>query len=106
MSIKTKRDLAGLREAGRIVRLALQRMKEGIRAGVTTAEIDKIGARVIEENGARSAPMLVYDFPAACCISLNEEIVHGVPSTRRTIREGDVVKLDVTVEKNGYMADA
>jgi methionyl aminopeptidase len=80
-------------------------MRPAVRAGVTTRELNDVGAVVMRAMGARSAPMIVYDFPAETCISVNDEIVHGIPSTRRLV-EGDLVKLDVTVEKHGYMADA
>lgn len=105
MSIENQRDLDGLRAAGRIVRAALAAMEARVRAGVTTAELNEVGAAVLERHGARSAPMMVYGFPAAICISVNEEVVHGIPS-QRVIRAGDLVKLDVTAEKDGYMADA
>src|SRR5258707_8752619 len=74
-------------------------MKAEVRAGVTTRYLDEIGARVMQENGARSAPSMVYKFPGASCISLNDEAVHGIPGERK-LEEGDLVKLD------GYMADA
>ncbi len=106
MSIKSYKELLALREVGRIVRLALEAMAASVRAGVTTAELAKIGGKVMRENGARSAPRLVYGFPGDVLISLNDEAVHGIPSDSRTIRAGDLVKLDVTFEKNGYMADA
>jgi methionyl aminopeptidase len=105
MSIDDEHDLAGLLAAGRVVRVALEAMRASVRAGVTTAELDRIAAQVFERHGARSAPMLVYRFPGVTCISVNEEIVHGIPSSRRLV-DGDLVKLDVTVEKDGYMADA
>ncbi|MFI5371122.1 MAG: type I methionyl aminopeptidase [Candidatus Eisenbacteria bacterium] len=105
MSIGDEHDLAGLLAAGRVVRVALEAMRAGVRAGVTTAELDRIAAQVFERHGARSAPMLVYGFPGVTCISVNEEIVHGIPSSRRLV-DGDLVKLDVTAEKDGYMADA
>jgi methionyl aminopeptidase len=105
MSIQDEHELNCLREAGRIVRQVLDAMKAEVRPGVTTRYLDEIGARVIEQNGARSAPAMVYQFPGANCISVNDEAVHGIPSDRR-LAEGDLVKLDVTVEKNGYMADA
>lgn len=105
MSIETRQDLEGLREAGRIVRDALELMERHIRPGISTLDLNEIGARVLQKNGARSAPMLVYGFPAEICISVNDEIVHGIPS-QRIIEAGDVVKLDVTVEKDGYFADA
>lgn len=105
MSINTPEELAGLREAGRVVRLMLEAMKEQVRPGVTTAELDEAGARVMREHGARSAPSMVYRFPGTSCISLNEEAVHGIPGDR-ALRDGDLLKLDVTVEKDGFMADA
>jgi methionyl aminopeptidase len=72
---------------------------------VTTAELDEVGAGVMREQGARSAPELVYQFPGANCISVNEEAVHGIPG-QRELQTGDLVKLDVTIEKDGFMADA
>ena len=105
MSIQTEQELEGLREAGRIVREALEAMRRATVPGITTAELNEIGGKVLERNGARSAPMVHYGFPAAICISVNEEIVHGIPSDR-AVRPGDLVKLDVVAEKNGFMADA
>jgi methionyl aminopeptidase len=105
MSIENERDLQALKRAGRIVRICLERMKRAVRPGVTTAELDRIGGQALREHGARSAPRLVYGFPADTLISVNDQAVHGVPGARR-LRDGDLVKLDVTVEKDGYMADA
>ncbi|HTR96889.1 MAG TPA: type I methionyl aminopeptidase [Candidatus Acidoferrales bacterium] len=106
MSIDDDRDLQGLRAAGRVVRETLDAMRAAVAPGVSTAELDAIAAGVFREHGARSAPRLVYDFPGETCISLNDEVVHGIPSAARRLAEGDLVKLDVTVEKDGYMADA
>ena len=106
MSIDDERDLEGLRATGRIVRAALEAMRAAVAPGVTTAELDAVGARIMREHGARSAPQLVYRFPGVTCISVNDEIVHGIPSDERRLAEGDLVKLDVTFEKDGYMADA
>jgi methionyl aminopeptidase len=105
MSIESPADLDGLREVGRITRLALDAIEKDIRVGVSTADLDRVGAAVFAERGARSAPALVYGFPGNVLISVNEEVVHGVPGPRR-LKRGDLVKLDVTVEKNGYVADA
>ena len=105
MSINGPEELEGLRAAGAVVRLMLEAMKEAVRSGVTTRELDEIGAGVMRRHGAQSAPALVYQFPGTNCISVNDEAVHGIPGNRR-IRQGDLVKLDVTVEKNGFMADA
>lgn len=105
MSITEPGELEALRAAGAIVRRVLEAMKRQVRPGITTGELDGIGAAVIQENGARSAPATVYNFPGANCISLNEEAVHGVPGAR-VLQPGDLLKLDVTIEKDGFMADA
>jgi methionyl aminopeptidase len=105
MSINGPEELAGMRAAGKLVRLMLDAMKKAVRPGVTTAQLDEVGAAVMREHGAQSAPQLVYKFPGVNCISLNDEAVHGVPGPR-IVQQGDLVKLDVTVEKNGFMADA
>jgi methionyl aminopeptidase len=105
MSIQDELELRSLKAVGRIVRMVLDAMKAEVRPGVTTKYLDEVGGRVMRENGARSAPALVYKFPGANCISLNDEAVHGVPGSRK-LEDGDLVKLDVTLEKDGYMADA
>jgi methionyl aminopeptidase len=105
MSITTEEELRALRAAGEAVSRVLEAMKQEVRPGVTTAELDEVGAAVMRSEGARSAPAMVYQFPGANCISINEEAVHGIPAQRQ-LRDGDLVKLDVTVEKDGFMADA
>jgi methionyl aminopeptidase len=105
LSINEPEELEALRAAGAVVRRVLEAMKREVRPGVTTAQLDAIGAAVMAENGARSAPATVYKFPGSNCISVNEEAVHGVPG-QRELRPGDLLKLDVTIEKDGFMADA
>jgi methionyl aminopeptidase len=105
LSIQDEQELVSLKAAGHVVRMVLDAMKAEVRPGVTTRYLDEIGARIMQENGAHSAPSMVYHFPGASCISLNDEAVHGIPG-ERNLAEGDLVKLDVTVEKDGYMADA
>ena len=102
MSIQTEEELRQLRVAGMIVRQALNAMSDAVEPGISTAELDAICARVLAENGASSAPRKVYNFPGACCISVNDEAIHGVPG-RRLLAVGDLVKLDVTVEKTATM---
>jgi methionyl aminopeptidase len=105
MSINGPEELAGMRAAGGVVRLMLEAMKNVVRPGITTADLDSVGADVMRQHGAQSAPALVYGFPGVSCISLNEEAVHGIPGPR-ALQDGDLVKLDVTIEKDGFMADA
>lgn len=105
MSIETTEQLNALRATGSIVREMLEVMKKQVRPGVTTGELDEVGAQVMRREGASSGPKSVYGFPGTSCISVNDEAVHGIPGDR-VIREGDLVKLDVTIEKHGYMADA
>ncbi len=105
MSIESAADWRGLKRAGRVARLTLEALEARVRPGVTTGDLDAIAAALFRQHGARSAPALVYRFPGTVLISVNDEIVHGIPGSR-ALREGDVVKLDVTVEKDGYVADA
>ncbi|HEX7243789.1 MAG TPA: type I methionyl aminopeptidase [Longimicrobiaceae bacterium] len=105
MSIDSDRELEAMKRVGRVVRLALDAMEREVRPGITTVELDAVGARVLAEHGARSAPKMVYNFPGSICISVNDEAVHGIPG-KRAVAAGDLVKLDVTAELDGYMADA
>ena len=105
MSIESYADWKALRRVGRIVRLTLDALEQHAREGTTTGELDRIAAAVFAAHGARSAPSLEYGFPGTVLISVNDEVVHGIPGSRR-LEHGDVVKLDVTAEKDGYMADA
>jgi len=105
MSIESPDDLSGMREAARVTRETLDLLERHVEAGISTGELDRIAAAYFEREGAHSAPSRVYGFPGAVLISLNDEIVHGVPGRRR-VRRGDLVKLDVTVEKDGFIADA
>lgn len=105
MSIETAEELERLRAVGRVVARAMRAMRRQVRAGVTTAELDRVGGKVFHEAGARSGPELDYGFPGINCISVNDEATHGVPGRRR-LRDGDLVKLDVTAELDGFYADA
>ncbi len=105
MSINEPEELAGMRAAGAVVRFMLEAMRAEVRPGITTAELDEVGAGVMRQHGAQSAPALVYGFPGVSCISLNDEAVHGIPG-KRALQQGDLIKLDVTIEKDGFVADA
>ena len=105
MSIKSQFEFDKLRVIGQIVRKALDKMALAARPGVTTAELDEVGARVLAQNGAESAPPKVYGFPSAICISVNEEAIHGIPG-ERTLQPGDLLKLNLVAERKGFFADA
>jgi methionyl aminopeptidase len=105
MIVQTPEELEGLRRAGALVAETIDRMRDAVRPGVTTADLDLIAARTFHEHGALSAPMETYSFPGSTCISVNEEVVHGIPGGRK-LKEGDLVTLDVTPELDGWLADA
>lgn len=104
MTITKQDELDGLKEIGRVVANTLQAMAQALEPGITTAELDAIGAAMLEREGAVSAPQSAYDFPGATCISVNEEIAHGIPGAR-VIAAGDLVNIDVSASNNGYFAD-
>jgi methionyl aminopeptidase len=104
MTIETDEELASLRAIGRIVARCLKEMASKLEAGMTTAELDQLGEAFLIENGAQSAPRTVYEFPGATCISINEEVAHGIPGDR-VIEEGDLVHIDVSALKDGFYGD-
>jgi methionyl aminopeptidase len=105
MSIRSQREFDKLRAIGRIVRMTLDSAAAAVAPGITTSELDEIGARVLARHGAESAPPKVYGFPGVLCISVNDEAIHGIPGGR-VIQPGDLVKLDLVAEKDGFYADA
>jgi methionyl aminopeptidase len=104
MTVSNEDELAALKRIGRIVADALDLMGKSIELGMTTLELDGIGRRYMHAAGARPAPELVYGFPGATCISVNEEVAHGIPGARK-IMAGDLVNVDVSAEMDGYFSD-
>ncbi len=104
MTLNNDEDLERLKEIGRICANTIQIMAAALEPGMTTLELDAIGRKVMEDAGARSAPEVTYNFPGATCISVNEEVAHGIPGSR-IIQAGDLVNIDVSAEKNGLFAD-
>jgi methionyl aminopeptidase len=105
MSIRSHSELKKLQVIGKIVRAALDEMSQAVRPGITTGELDHICAVVLRNHGAESAPPKTYRFPGIACISVNDEAIHGIPG-KRALEDGDLVKLDLTAEKDGFFADA
>jgi methionyl aminopeptidase len=105
MSVDTPEQLEGLRRAGRVVAQTLEVVKAAVAPGVSTGELDRIAADYLAEQGARSGPILTYGYPGSICISVDDQVVHGIPG-ERVLQSGDLVKLDVAAELDGYHADA
>lgn len=104
MIVSSEDELNGLKEIGRICATAVKTMGAALEPGITTRELDQIGRRILEEAGAQSAPEFCYQFPGATCISVNEEVAHGIPGDRK-IAAGDLVNIDVSGVKNGLFGD-
>ena len=104
MTITHQDELDGLQVIGRIVANTMHAMATAMQPGMTTRELDRIGQDLLEKEGAVSAPQATYDFPGTTCISVNEEIAHGIPGDRR-LAQGDLVNIDVSGSFNGYFAD-
>jgi methionyl aminopeptidase len=102
---KSEREIVFMKDAGRIVAQAHREIKIAIRPGITTLELNKIAEEVILSNGARPAFKGYQGFPASICTSVNEEVVHGIPSLRK-LENGDIISIDIGAEKNGYYADS
>lgn len=103
--IKSDREIELMRESGRIVRETLEFVGRNIRAGMTTKEVDELVYRYITSCGATPSSLGYGGFPASACVSVNEVVVHGIPSDR-LLADGDIVSVDITAEKNGYNGDA
>ncbi|MEM7099216.1 MAG: type I methionyl aminopeptidase [Pseudomonadota bacterium] len=104
MNAKTQQHIEGMRAAGRAVRAAFDAMIDRCEPGITTRELDDIGAAVLAERGAVSAPKMYYDFPGATCISINHQAAHGIPGDQQ-VASGDMVNIDVSANLNGFVAD-
>lgn len=105
MSISSQADIEGLQRISDAVALTLKQMREYAKPGMSTKELDEFGGEILRKFGARSAPKLTYGFPGWSCISLNDEIAHGIPSKKRILKEGDLINIDVSAELDGYWSD-
>lgn len=104
MIIKTEEDLEGLKAIGFIVARVRDALVKACVPGITTKELDELCGKLLAEKGAVSAPISMYDFPGYCCISVNEEVAHGIPGSR-VINDGDLVNIDVSAVMDGYYGD-
>ncbi len=104
MTVENEHDVVGLMKIGRIVAMTLNHMLDHVEPGISTKELDAIGAAFLQKHGARSAPILAYKYPGFTCISINDEAAHGIPGDR-IVKEGDLVNVDVSAELDGYWGD-
>ena len=104
MIVTTQTELDALREIGRICAETLKIMADALEPGLTTKELDAIGADYLARHGAQSAPITCYDFPGCNCISVNDVVAHGIPSDQ-VLQAGDVVNIDVSAVKDGFFSD-
>lgn len=104
--IKTPREQDLMRKAGHIVALVFKELKDYIKPGLSTLDVANMCEKIIRSNGAYPTFLGMYDFPGSVCVSVNEEVVHGIPSKHRILREGDIVSVDVGATLNGYIGDA
>ena len=113
ITIKSNREIELIKEASKITAETYEMLEKHIKPGISTAELDKLAENFIKSKGARPAQKGypsgvrgVPDFPATLCISVNDTVIHGIPSKKEILKDGDVVSIDLVVEKNGYNGDA
>ncbi len=105
MSITHESELVGMQKASEAVAFTLKEMIKYAQIGMSTKELDLYGAKILSDFGAKSAPYVTYDFPGWTCISVNNEICHGIPSDKKILKEGDLINIDVSAELNGFWSD-
>ena len=112
VTIKSKREIELMREAGRVAYLAQKEIEKAIRPGISTWELDRIAEQVIRKNGGipaekgyPSGEKGVPDFPGSICASINDEVIHGIPSKKTILRNGDIISIDLVAYKNGFNGD-
>jgi methionyl aminopeptidase len=105
MSITKESELIGMKKVSDAVAYTLKEMKNHARPGMTTKQLDDFGAGILKDYGANSAPFLTYNFPGWTCISVGNEFCHGIPSTNRILKDGDLINIDVSAELNGFWSD-
>ena len=104
--IKAKHELDLMREAGKVNAYILNELQNLIKPGISTLEIDRFVERTVKKHGMIASEKGYCGYPASICVSINDEVVHGIPSKKRILRDGDIVSCDQVVEYQGYMADA
>ena len=106
ISIKSEKEIELMKEAGRILAITHEELEKALRPGMSTWDINKIGEEVIRSYGCIPSFLNYHGYPASICVSVNDEVVHGIPSKKNIIKEGDIVSLDAGVIYKGYQSDA
>lgn len=106
VTIKSAREIELMTKAGEILALVHKELEKGLRAGMSTWDVDRLGEEVIRSYGCEPSFLNYNGYPASICVSLNHEVVHGIPSKKRIIKEGDIVSLDAGLIYKGYHSDA
>ena len=104
--VKSPREIALMKEAGRVVGLVFKTLEEQIHPGMSTLDIDEIVEKTMLDNDCTPAEKGYYGYPASACVSVNDTLIHGIPSNNIIIKEGDIVSVDIVANYHGYMADA
>ena len=106
ISIKSAREIELMKEAGRLLEIVHEELKKALRPGMTTKDIDRLGEEVIRSYGCIPSFLNYNGYPASICVSVNDEVVHGIPTDKRILKDGDIVSLDAGLIYKGYHSDA
>lgn len=106
VSIKSEREIELMRESGRLLAIVHEELEKFVRPGITTLDIDRKGEEIIRSFGCIPSFLNYNGYPASICVSVNDEVVHGIPSKKRVLAEGDIVSLDAGLIYKGYHSDA
>lgn len=103
MSITNEPELIGMKKISEVVGTTLKLMREYAKVGISTKALDEYGEGILKKFGAKSAPYEPYGFPGYSCISVNNEVAHGIPAEKKILKEGDLINIDVSAELNGFL---
>ena len=106
IEIKSKREIELMRDAGKVLAEVHEKVGEAVAPGKSTLELNDYAERLIRKAGCTPSFLHLYDFPAACCVSVNEELIHGIPTKDRILKEGDIISIDCGTKLNGFVGDS
>ena len=106
VTIKSQREIQLMRDAGKLLRDVHNRLEEEIKPGMSTMDLNRLGEELIRKTDSIPSFLNYEGYPASVCVSINDEVVHGIPSSKRIIKDGDIVSLDIGLIHNGYQSDA